>query len=118
MDTCSSNSPPPRRSEARQVQHRRGHIVAVPSLSPFALVGNKLLMTTISMKPEILRRYSAHMGRSPGCKKTGMCFGDKPWFGHAVHTRKTSPGIVRAQERLERGHGAKFDSDEEPDPLS
>ena len=39
------------------------------------------------MKPEILRRYSVHMGRSPGCKKTGMCFGDKAWFGY-VHTRK------------------------------
>ena len=70
------------------------YLHTTPSLSPFAFVGNKLLMTTISMKPEILRRYSAHMGRSPGCKKTGMCFGDKAWFGHAVHTRKRGRGEV------------------------
>ena len=74
---------------------------AVPALVPFAFVGGKLLLTTVSLKPAVLRLYTKHMQHLPACRGAGMCFGDKPWWGHEVHTRKAKSTMVRKQEEME-----------------
>ena len=58
----------------------------MPALVPFAFVGGKLLLTTVSLKPAVLRLYTKHMQHLPACRGAGMCFGNKPWWGHEVHT--------------------------------
>ena len=74
---------------------------SVPALAPFAFVGGKLLLTTVSLKPVVLKLYTKHMQKLPACRGAGMCFGDKPWWGHEVHTRKAKPATVRRQEEME-----------------
>lgn len=71
------------------------YMASSPSLVPFAYAGNKLLLTTLSMHDAVLREYSRAMASyavcrcwagCPGLPKGSMCFANKPWFGHAVHS--------------------------------
>ena len=65
------------------------------------LWAGKLLLTTVSLKPAVLRLYTKHMQHLPACRGAGMCFGNKPWWGHEVHTRKAKSTMVRKQEEME-----------------
>lgn len=52
-------------------------------------LGFAIDVTTISMRKEMLHRYSRVMKSMPTCKggpNQGMCFTDKAWFGWNVHS--------------------------------
>ena len=75
---------------------------AVPALVPFAFVGGQAAshhgLAQTSRAPALHHKHMQHL---PACRGAGMCFGDKPWWGHEVHTRKAKSTMVRKQEEME-----------------